>query len=504
MPQKDHKPVVLDSFQGLWQRGDPTECPLDHFSDGENIKFVGTRAFATRDGVDQHQDVAVPIGNVVRIYNYPTPTGNTLIALVWDGTDGKVYHIPNSTTIYLILTVTGMEDFGFVPYAGRGYITPFKSYVIGDLNVEKGLDNEFLYVYAGDGTAARKAAGVGLTGSLTIANGAAGHTDAGFHLFAFVSETPSGYLSPPGAITGFTTSPSNSVSFTTVPTSADTTVTKRHLVATKAIIGYNGNTQGYTFYFVPNATINNNTGTSLSNISFYDADLLEDASHLFNNFTEIPAGVGLGFYHNRMILYTTYDDISIVLVSAPGEPEAINQVNGLLVVPLDGNPITNAAELRDVLYVFKRTKTVAYIDNGDVPSSWPMTPIDDALGASVHGIATVLDSGSKSVDELIICNFKGINLFNGSFKVPELSWKIQNLWNALDRNNFRLIHSLNDPTNQQIYLSLPNYKLLIGNYGNGMTPKQIRWMIWRFDFKVNAVAIVNIDDLIIAGEGRME
>src|SRR6202008_2690304 len=99
--------------------------------------------------------------------------------------------------------------------------------------------------------------------------------------------------------------------------------------------------KGYQFFFVPGGRIANNTSTEIT-VSFYDADLLEDASHLIDNFSEIPAVVGLNTYHGRMIAYTTTLDISLIGVSAPGEPEAINSVDGLLIVPLDGNPITNA------------------------------------------------------------------------------------------------------------------------------------------------------------------
>jgi hypothetical protein len=499
---RDHQGVVFDTFNGLWKRGDAYSVPQDHFTDCENIQFIGTSSFATRFGIDRHQNVVVPLGNVVRVYNYPTPIGNTLIVLTYDGSEGKIYHVVDSTTVYgPILTVNGMDDFGFVPYAGRAYISPCSSFVVGDLRIEKGLNGEFLYVYMGDGSAARKAAGSALSGSLTIANGSTGSTDPGFHLFAFVAETDSGYLTAPGVITGFITAGDKSVSFSDVPVSSNPATTKRHLVATRVIASYSGNTTGYTFYFVPDAIINDNISTTLDNISFFDADLLEDASHLLDNYSEIPAGVGLSFYHNRLILYTTYNDISLALVSAPGEPEAISQIDGLIIAPLDGNPITNAQEMRDILYIFKRSKTLAYVDNGDVPSSWPMTVIDAALGACIHGIATVLDSGSASVDQLIIANFKGLNLFNGSFIVPELSWKIQDFWNELERVDFRLITVLNDPTNQIIYLTLPTYKMLIGNYGNGMTPKTIRWCPWKFNVKVNAVALVNIDNLIIAAEG---
>jgi hypothetical protein len=210
-------------------------------------------------------------------------------------------------------------------------------------------------VYAGDGTAARKAAGVPMAGTMTIANGAAGFTDPGFHIFGFVSETSSGFLSEPALLKGFTTLSNFSVSFGAIPTSGDPNVTKRHLVASKVIVGFNGDLTGYQLFFVPNATINNNTDTFLNNISFYDADLLDDASHLFDNFAEIPAGAVLTIYHQRLVLATTFNDISLILVSAQGEPEAINEIDGLLIVPPDGNPITNAQELRDVLYVFKRS-----------------------------------------------------------------------------------------------------------------------------------------------------
>lgn len=501
---RDHQPIELTKFNGLWDRGEVTEVPIDHFQGCENIRFVGSGSVTTRYGIDKHQNVAVPLGNVVRLYNYITTTGSTLLALTYDGVDGKIYHVVNSTTVHgPLLTIAGMEDFGFAPYNGRAYITPFKTYTQGSLNVEKGMQNEFLYVYKGDGTAARKAGGNPPTGTISISNGAAGNTDPGFHLFGVVFETDTGHLTQPAAFAGFTTSATSSVSFTTVPTSAQSFVTKRHIVATKVITNYTGNTTGYTYYFIPNATINDNVATTLPNISFFDADLLEDASHLLDNYAEIPAGVGVNFYHNRLCLYTTFTDISLILVSAPGEPEAISQIDGLIVVPLDGNPITNLQEMRDIMYVFKRNRTVAYSDNDDVPSSWQMTFIDQALGTCVHGIATVVDSGSSSVDFLIIASYKGIIIFNGTYVLPELSWKIMNFWQSQNRNLFRYIQMVNDPIRQSIFCSLPDRRLLIGDYANGMNPKDIRWTPYRFDVKINTIALVNIDELIFGAGGRL-
>ena len=65
-------------------------------------------------------------------------------------------------------------------------------------------------------TAARQAAGSGLSGTMTIANGAAGHTDFGQHVFGFVSQTVSGYNAPPTILKAFVTVATNSVSFGSV------------------------------------------------------------------------------------------------------------------------------------------------------------------------------------------------------------------------------------------------------------------------------------------------
>jgi hypothetical protein len=500
---RSHAPIVIDQFNGLWDSGNIEEVPPDHFSDVQNLRFVGAKAIETRPGLGLHQNVVAPLGNVVRIYNYITQDANTLLVLTWDGTTGNLYHVVDSTTVYgPILTKTGMEDFGFAPWAGRAYITPFKTYNVAGQNIEKGLQNEFLYVYKGDGTAAKKAAGAAPIGTLTISNGAAGHTDAGFKVFAVVFEYDTGYLSAPAAFATFTTGTNLSVNFSAIPTGG-TGVIKRHIVSTIKINDYNGDTQGYDFFFIPNATLSDNVTTTLSNISYYDADLLDDASHLLDNYAEIPAGVAIIIYRGRLVLTTTYNDISIALVSAKGEPEAFNQINGLLEVPLDGNPITNAMEVRDILYLTKRNRTVAYVDNDDEPDTWKPDVIDYALGASVHSVATVIDSGSNSNDYAIVGTYRGICLFNGRYIDPELSWKISNLWLTQDRTKFRYIQIVNDTINKILYCTLVDRRMLIGDYGNGLDPKKIRWTIWTFDIQVNTIALVNTDDLIIGAEQRL-
>lgn len=499
---RDHQGIPIDKFNGLWDRDNKDTTPIDHFSDCNNVDYINL-GFKTRPGINLSQNVLVPLTNIKRIYNYPTQNANTLIVLTYnyDTNQGSIHHIVDKNTVYgPLLTIAGMTDFAFVPYAGRAYISPFSDYTNGELTFQKGLANEFLYVYAGDGTVARKAAGSGMAGTMTIANGAAGHTDAGQHIFGIVSQTISGYNAPPSILKSFITVAGNSVSFGTIPTSGDPNVVKRLLVATKVLPTFNGDLSGYQFFFVPNAVINNNTDTFLNNISFYDADLLADASTLLDNYTSIPAGAVLSLYHDRLCLAATATDISLILVSQPGEPEAINQISGLIVVPLDGNPITNAQEMRDVFYVFKRAKTVAYADNGGDPSSWALVLIDSSLGTSVHGIATVLDSGSTSIDYLLISTYQGISQFNGRYVTPELSWKIESLWKSLDRNKFGIIQFINATIQKELYIILPTSQLLMGNYANGMDWKNIRWSPWSFRMGINTIAIQNISDIILGAD----
>ena len=501
MSVRDHAPLPMGPFKGLWVRGD-NEVPLDHWADGDNLLRKG-KDWETRPGIAISQTVVAPLKNIKRGYNFPRLTSNDELILVENSSgQGEIYHIVNDgtgTVFGPILTKTGMTDFAFVPYAGRAYISPFSTFVTGEIKIEKGLQNEFLYVYKGDGTAARKAAGIGPDNTpLTIANGAAGHTDAGFHLFGTVFEYDSGYLSPIKQITGFNTVAGNSVSFSGIDSTGDTTVVRVHIVATIVIPSYSGNNEGYEFFFVPNATVNNGI-LVLNNISFYDQDLFDSAWHLLDNYTSIPAGCGLSIYHDRLILNSTFDDVNLCLVSAEGEPEAISQVDGLLTISPESTPLTCTQELRDVLYVGRRTKVIGFNDNGDVPSSWVPFIVDSGRGWPVHGIGAVLDSGGTTVDYLIVGNYAGVMFFNGKFTVPELSYKVSALWGEQNRNNYRLIQIavLTTQTQNKIYIVLPDGRILVGDFAEGLDHKNICWDTLSFYVTVNCILIVNVDTIIV-------
>jgi hypothetical protein len=632
---RDHQPVVIEEFNGLFKRGDADSCPLDHFSDCNNIKFIES-GFETRDGLD----TLIAKGNVVRMYNYKMAEGESLILL---DSNGDFYHalLDGSNTVYgPILSISDAEDFDIYANNAFCFITPFKTYIDGNgVEYQKGIENEFVYVYKGDGSNARKAAGAppvggasGLVGYVQIVNGIGvvdkgfhiigvtqydggdesgglgpeglsiifvdegstqvalnnvplgdvgavgrkvymtkaiepadwnpvgdirsnytfylavdipdnttistivnvsdanlttpfvgggglntltnsnmyaqnseddGFCDLGLHVIGVIYETDTGYLTAPGpdffAVQSFVNE-AKAINVQNIPISPDSFVTKRHLVATKAIPVFNGNNRKdqfqFQFFFIPDGNIDNNTDIEKT-VSFYDADLLEDASHLIDNFSEIPAGVNLSEYNSRMCLSTTFDYPSIIYASAPGEPEAIDQVDGIIEIPIDGNPVTISQQFRGILYGFKRTRTYAISDNGDVPSTWEVTALDVGIGSPVHGIAQVLDSGGVNIDFLLVCDFSGLMLFNGVFARPELTWKIQDYWLAIDRNDFKNIQILNDTIRQIIYITLPDKTMLFGDYSNGLDPKNIRWTPWTFDIETNTIALIETNTLAI-------
>lgn len=654
---RNHEPIVIERFGGLWQRGDAESAPSDHFTTAQNIQFFDS-GFETRNPLDVY--MATALGPITRVYDYVTVSGQSLLVHY---VGGVIFHIVNGVATQ-ILSIPGMEDFGFVAIGGRAFITPFKSYTDAQgMFYELGLQNQFVYVYDGNPAhvPARKAGGfpptnggqkaflaypsieVGkinegihsivvsfrdstasignpgpasvnispladnfrivnspfgkqiqlnnipigpsgilrreiqmsvptippetfnpdplvytyyrvliipnntetsalinvtdaevladstkyppygggpiaspITTALWVTNTKIeGFSDLGFHLVGVVYETDTGYLTAPGPeFKGGQTyvNTKTSIRVSNIPI-GPSYVKKRHLISTKRIDSYNGDQNGYQYFFIPEGNIDDNTTTEKV-VKYYDADLLDDASHLIDNFSEIPAGVSLNTYHSRLVVVGEYgttesltgiqppqvDNRSIARISAPGEPEAISKVDGLIIAPLDGNPLTNCQEFRDVLYLFKKTRTYGYSDNEDVPSSWREQVIDQGVGAHAHGIAAVLDSGGVNIDFLLIADLSGLMIFNGVYARPELSWKIEDYWRSLNRNEFRSLQIVNDSLNKKIWIALPppaRNTILHANYGDGLDAKNIKWSKWYFDQLINGTALIDTDKLIL-------
>ena len=500
---RNHKPLVISKFNGLWKRGDTEDTPLDHFSDCQNIQFFGT-GFESRYGLAPYSIDPNNCGNLQnmrRAYPYIRPDRESLLAL---DNSGNIYDTTGPTPCTPILSIVGMTDFTFVAIAGRAYISPS--------NGITGLQNEFIYVYKGDGSYARKAGGDGPTGSaILIGSTLGGDVEPGYRVFGVIYETDTGFLTSPGCFNFINNFVQTYNDLSNIPISPDNFVTKRHIVATKAIkpVDWTGNLNGYEFYFVPNGTINDNTTTTIQ-VSFFDFDLLESADYLIDLYVHPPAVLNLSTYNSRVVGITLYGavnsdpdldtsfNLSLAILSYQGDPESFDQVTGLIQCPIDGHPLTNLQEYRDILYFFKQYKTFGISDNGDEPTSWgDVQIIDQGAGASVHGVMTVLDSGGVTVEYLIIVGYEGIMLFNGTYIRPELNWKIRDYWTAIDRNYIKTMQAINNTLSQLFYITLPDGYLLYADYSHGLNAKDIRFSLWKFDCEVTTIAFVNIDTLVI-------
>lgn len=502
---RDHEPVFIEEFNGLYLRGDGFPCPIDHSPEFSNLKF-NQSGFQTRSGLGVFLASAT---NILKYYYYPdAPAGDGYLVLK---SDNKIYHLVGAIGAFVSFTVSNaiatMTDFAFVSINGRAFLSPTVNTNLG------GLPGEFLYVYEGDQTTMmRKAGGTAPTtaeGNMVVVDSAsAGHIEAGIHVLGVVYETNSGFLTQIGIdiLPTWTAAGAKKADVSAIPVFAGgggTLITKRHLVASKFITAtnYNGDPKSYQLFFVPNGTIANNTSTTLT-IDFFDSELIEDASHLLDLLAEIPAVGGLSTYHGRMIGWDTATNINEVLVSYGGEPEAFDAVTGLLLVPREGIGITRCQQYRDILYVFKNIKTYGFNDNGDVPTSWSSMVVDDGLGAGKEGVSNVGTYGGINTEALILINEQGVSLFTGLFNKPELSFKIRDFWLSLNRGDIRTgkIAAYIDSINQLLYICNPASNMIIlGDFANGLSAETIRWSQWLFDLAPNTIGLFDKDNKLVMG-----
>lgn len=510
---RNHNPIVIEEFNGYWNRGDTETCPPNLQTEFINMRFLES-GIQTRNGL---APAVTTNTSILRIYPYfDASVGDGFLEL---RSDTKIYHVYGSigswTTFQVSNAIATMTDFGFISVNGRAYISPSTS---GNLN---GISGEFIYVYDGGGVnMMRKAAGTGPTtaeGAMAVANSAtAGNVEAGIHVFGVVYETNSGFLTqigPSSAYPTYTADGTHKADLSAIPIfggGGGSLITKRHIVASKLIdpVTYNGDPSSYQLFFVTGGTISDNTTTTLT-VNFFDSELTDDASHLLDLLSELPAVGGLGTYHNRMLGWdiggpygTSADGINICMISYAGEPEAMDAVNGFIEVPREGTGITYCQEYRDVLYVMKFNKIMAFNDNGDVPTAWPSAAIDQGLGCGKHGVAMVGIYGGTNIESFIMLNDQGIYAFTGNLTTPELSYKIKDYWRTISPGNINTgaIAAYNDSLNQVLYVVIPELNtVLIGDYSNGLSAEKIKWSKWTFDNSPKTILLFDKDNKLFIG-----
>lgn len=487
---RDHEPTTIEEFNGLWARGDYDSCPIDHSTEFINFKFSQS-SFLTRDGVEQY----INKQNIVRAYAYNIDTDGFLVLT----TAHKIFHVVlDPASITEILDIVGMLDFKYLNVNNRAYITPFGSN-------KGGMQSEFVYVYKGDGTTARKAAGVqpkDADGALAAADGAAGTIELGYHIFGVVYLTDTGFFTQigPDTLPALNAAGSKKADLTNVCVSPNSYVTKRYIVATKAInpSEYTGNTRGYEFFFVPSGVINDNTTTTIT-VDFYDDELVDSADYLLDILSEIPASNHLALYNNRMASINEFGHNGLIRFSESGQPEVFDSVSGLVQLPDNGLGLATGISYRGVFYTYRINQTVAISDNNDVPSSWLWNEIDEGIGSAMRGLGiTGIYEGGVNIDYILNFDYNGLFLYSGTYNRPELTWKIRDYWVSLDRVELAYnFQCLNDPLSQRIYISTNSTVILVGDYANGLDWKNIRWSKWTFDETVASILLMEKDNRLV-------
>lgn len=348
--------------------------------------------------------------------------------------------------------------------------------------------------------------------------GGDGKVETGYHIIALAYETDSGFITPPGPVAGtqvefkvlYVAAARREISVTGIPTVVPAGVTKIHVLVTKSInyFTYSGNPNNYELFFVPTTSGGEvPVGNTSTIINFFNADLLDSADFLKDNLAEIPAGVALLATSKGRLISIGVNNTSIVggavannaggkdvkanntvlWVSKGGEPEAVSKTDGFVIVKPGGEGLRNAAEYRDLIYCYKKSRTYVTQDNGDLPSTWQLNSIDSSTGTECNGVGISLGSDSSVQDALIIASRTGLELFNGVYADRALSWKINGLWNTIDQASFNKIQVALDPSNKLIYVIAittenpkvgSGWEMFVCDYNDGLDWQNVKWTRW--------------------------
>lgn len=266
------------------------------------------------------------------------------------------------------------------------------------------------------------------------------------------------------------------------------------------------------FFFVPNvpgsqSEINDNTTVSTV-INFDDTDLVDSADYLFDILEAIPGGSSMCKYRNRLIITGPFlpGIQERILVSNINDFETFNWVSGYVQIQneRDNNDVFGSFVLRDVLYLTKFVGTFATQDNGDNPSTWPVTVIDGVVGTYAHGTSTFTETqeAPDTGDMVVLASKSGLYLFDGVFRRPELSWKIEKLWGRINAEKFFRVTVTHDPWRHRIYVSVPLDEatepshVLVCDYSDGRTADAVRWSVFQFHKNPSCIGMVYFGSLI--------
>jgi hypothetical protein len=470
---RDHSGLVVDNFRGDFNRGEDETAPQGYFLSSQNVKFI-------KNGVTTRFGTSIDfLKSAVYRESIYSKAGEAKRLLILDHL-GNLYDSTDISTV--ILHIAGMTDFSMVTIFGRAYITPH--------NGVTGLAGEKVYVY--DGTTMRAAAGAGPAASpttMTVSDAGSGNVELGLRAYAIAFETASGYITQIGAFTTYNSPGDVNLTVFNLPIGPVGTVA-RVLVSTKEIIDFNGDFTHQTYYFIPGGRIPNNTATFVNDISYFDADLKDNANFLIEQFAEIPAGVGLALIRGRLAVWGENANPDTIRFSTVGEPESISEVDGFIVVnPGDmGGGLKNACEYRGQGILFKSQRCYSVLPTPEPPAFWEIPiEIDSSVGTECHGLARALDGGFVIDDLLFVVDRTGFRIYNGLFSDDAiLTFNIDDTWGRINEPYFHTVEIAIDPIQCLIYIAVPldaatsPSHVLVGDYAEGLNLESIKWTTWTF------------------------
>ena len=466
---KEFKKITFHQFNGLYSRGLPDEVPQDHAIACNNILFGKKGEFTTRFGMAN----SLSLSHTVKRMFLSTISSN-LVPLTLDNS-GNIY----AGTGGVLFSNPSMIDFVGLNIFNKTLILPILNH--SDPTVK-------LQIW--DGTTIRAIGatppGAGMTA--TVDTVASSRITPGVHKFAVSFVTSTGFVTAPSPAVSFTSAGDFRILISNIPIGPAGTV-GRQILVTKSNLDL--------YYYLQ--LINDNITTSTI-ADFFDTALAVSADTLFD-LTTVIAGNGVGGldkYHGRVIAFGGENDL--VRVSNPGDAESFDNVNGYIQIPSenDGNIVAATFQISDNIYFTKMPGIYTVTDNGGVPSSWTVIPIDGGCGAMGYGVSTIT-AGQKSLnvnDSCLLADLDGLFVFNGIIQRPPLTWKINDLWKSyVTLNTINSITVFIDPFSERFYISIRGSAiLLVGDYSQGWNADVIRWSVWTFPNVIQSIAMATLAD----------
>ncbi len=296
MSSEGYSPIIVDPYGGLCTLMERSDLPVGLSPDCQDVQFF-PGGVQSRDAFQGYIPLANKPYGVGNYVNYD----NVSRRLVYDSAGQVQYESARWAALTPVaLGQDGGTSFQATTAYGRTYIC------IGD--GKRGLTVPIQWDGSDTTTSQYTPEPVSRNGAdscSAVPNAAAGSITAGYHYVSVVFETATGFITSMPGLTYWISLGGDKVDFSNIPIGPGNT-TKRRLFVSPA--------NSTDLYSLDSLVLNDNSTTTLSGISFTDADLLSGvamADHLY--LTVIGPQLGSLLYHQRMLYWGGYDRVEAFL-----------------------------------------------------------------------------------------------------------------------------------------------------------------------------------------------